>query len=96
MVLDEPPAPAARVELGFATCELAARRLFGGHGMDGQRTFMDSGTDFVHAHRTFAPGGTPLARPTGEVGREESDCNVQTFFSLTVLETKENVLTMVV
>jgi hypothetical protein len=28
MVLEEPPAPAARVELGFATCEvLVARRL---------------------------------------------------------------------
>lgn len=28
MVFDEPPAPAAREELGFATCEPAARRLF--------------------------------------------------------------------
>ena len=27
IVFDEPPAPAARAELGFATCELAALRL---------------------------------------------------------------------
>jgi hypothetical protein len=27
MVFDDPPAPAARDELGFATCDVAARRL---------------------------------------------------------------------
>ena len=70
MVFDEPPAPAARVELGLATCEPAALRLL----------FQSSISFFLHrtstgTYRICAAGGFATEEEVRlGVGREsESD-----------------------
>lgn len=74
IVFDEPPAPAALDEFGFATCEPAARRL--------TKTHQDHLKEIIskESHRVCAPGGlatpdavaVPTARPL-DLGVSESD-----------------------
>lgn len=72
MVFDEPPAPADRVELGFATCEPAARRL-SKHAISYSRFALSK----TKAYRICAAGGFATEEEVRlVVGREsESDCN---------------------
>lgn len=66
MVFDEPPAPAARVELGFDACEPAALRLCkGGYS---NIVSEENGRMRKVPHRIWAPGGfaTVLERAESE------------------------------
>ena len=55
IVFDDPPAPAALVELGFATCEPAARRLVE------EFVFLKKTKIRRLTYRVLAPGGLATA-----------------------------------
>jgi hypothetical protein len=72
MVLDDPPAPAARDELGLETCDVPARRLH-------ERVLGRLHQKKRDTYRIWAPGGLATAvvaerEETERVGASESDC----------------------
>jgi len=78
MVLDDPPAPAARDELGLETCDAPARRLCRIDVYQGKRSGEEKGEheggSFSRkgTHRICAPGGFATA-PAADVEREETE-----------------------
>lgn len=82
MVLDEPPAPAARDELGLATWEAPAARLLPYTNMISTSSFLVNITR-SYAYRIWAPGGLATADAVRvEVGRGESESDYSCMVSL--------------